>query len=193
MAPSLEPAVVVVHAPSRLPAARTDPSTATQADRHDHPLAAEAHIDDRGAGQAQQPVECRRDAHVVLLAGRLTLNSQRPALEDGGASPPAAQPPNTSPDAQTSGRASTSRTSTRYFTTEWRGDPHLPRFYTGYQRDRSAQPPAQESDQDEGVPPKLLLVGGRVVGGCVEVGHDVGADGRRERDPGAVVARAGGA
>ena len=123
MAPSLAPAVVVVHAPPRLPATRTDPSTATQADRHDHPLAAEAHIDDRGAGQAQQPVECRGDAHVVLLAGRLTLNSQQPALEDGGASPPSAQPPNTSPDAQTSGRAGTSRTSARYFTTEWRGDP----------------------------------------------------------------------
>jgi hypothetical protein len=53
----------------------------------------------------------------------LTLNSQQPALEDGGASPGSAQPPNTSPNAQTSGRAGTSRTSARYFTTQPRGDP----------------------------------------------------------------------
>jgi hypothetical protein len=67
MTPTLQATVVHVHVPADLPAARTDPSPAAQPDRHDHPLAAEADVDDRRAGQAQEPVECRRDAHVVLL------------------------------------------------------------------------------------------------------------------------------
>ena len=34
---------------------------------HDHPLGTEADIDDRCAGQAQQPLECCRSTHLVLL------------------------------------------------------------------------------------------------------------------------------
>jgi hypothetical protein len=56
-----------VHAPPRLPAARTDPSTATQANRHDHPLNGEAHIDDRGAGQAQAEQWKAADSEGRLL------------------------------------------------------------------------------------------------------------------------------
>ncbi len=38
--------------------------------------------------QVQKPGRCRSDAHVALLAGRLTFDSQQPARAGGGASAP---------------------------------------------------------------------------------------------------------
>jgi hypothetical protein len=73
-------------AAAELPALRADPPTTAQPDRHDHAFGAEADVDHHRPRQAQKAVECRGDAHVVLLTGRLTLNSQQPAPEDGGAS-----------------------------------------------------------------------------------------------------------
>ena len=123
--PALVAAVVRVHSPPGLPAARAHPSAPAQPDGHDHPLNAEADVDHRRAGQAQQSVECRGDAHVVLLAGRLTSNSQQPAPGAGGASLRSAQPPKTSRRPRTRPRAGTSPSSARYFTTERRGDPPI--------------------------------------------------------------------
>ena len=73
-------------AAAELPALRANPPATAQPDGHDHAFGAEAYVDHHRPRQAQKAVECRRDAHVVLLAGRLTLNSQQPAAEDGGAS-----------------------------------------------------------------------------------------------------------
>ena len=86
MAPALDAPVVDLQMPAGLPAARAHPPPAPQPDGHDHPLGAEADVDDRRAGQAQQPVECRGDAHVVLLAGRLTFEQPAACAEGGGAS-----------------------------------------------------------------------------------------------------------
>ena len=77
MPPPLDAPVVDLEVSARLPAAAAHPAPAPKAHGHDHPLTGEADIDDRRAREAQKPVECSRDAHVALLAGRLTLNSQR--------------------------------------------------------------------------------------------------------------------
>src|SRR2546427_630580 len=71
-----------------LAAARADPPPPAQTDADDHPLRTEADVDDRGAAQAQQPLECRGDAHVVLLSEPLSFITQQPASEGGGASSP---------------------------------------------------------------------------------------------------------
>lgn len=91
MAPALHTSAV--HMPGELPTTRAHPASTSEPDGHDHPHRAEADIDHRRARQAQKPVECSRDAHVALLAGRLTFDSQQPAPQGGGASPRSAQPP----------------------------------------------------------------------------------------------------
>ena len=96
VAPALEPPVVDLEMTASLAAAPTHPTSAPQANRDDHPLGPKADVDDRGARQAQQPVECGCDAHVALLRGRLNFDIQQPAVESGGASPQPAQPPNES-------------------------------------------------------------------------------------------------
>ena len=62
-----------------LPAHRADPPAAAQPDGHDHPLGAERHVDDGRSGQAEHPVECGSDAHVVLLREPLSFITQQPA------------------------------------------------------------------------------------------------------------------
>jgi hypothetical protein len=64
--PALQATVVDLELPAGLPAAAAHSPAATQPNGHDHPLGTERHIDDGGAGQAQQLVECGRDAHVAL-------------------------------------------------------------------------------------------------------------------------------
>ncbi|MDQ6730099.1 MAG: hypothetical protein M3022_07335, partial [Actinomycetota bacterium] len=61
--------------PAGLTAATADPSAAAQANGHDHPFAAEAHVDDGRARQAQEPVECRGDAHAALLRRQQDLDN----------------------------------------------------------------------------------------------------------------------
>jgi len=75
VAPALDAVVMHGQARAGLPAARAHPAPAAQPHGHDHPLAGEADIDDRCSGQAEQPVECRGDAHVALLAGPLILTT----------------------------------------------------------------------------------------------------------------------
>lgn len=92
MPPALQPAVMDLE-PAGLTAAPAHSSAAPEPDGHDHPLGAEADIDNRRAGEAQKPIECGADAHLALLAGRLTFDSQQPAPQGGCASPRSAQPP----------------------------------------------------------------------------------------------------
>ena len=61
--------------PAGLPADRAHPPAATQAHGHDHSLAAEADVDDRRTGQAQQANELPGDAHVDLLREPLILRT----------------------------------------------------------------------------------------------------------------------
>ena len=86
MAPALDAPVVDLQLPAGLPAAGADAPPAPQPDRHDHPLGAEADVDDGRAGQAEQPLECGGDAHVVLLARPLTFRQPAACAEGGGAS-----------------------------------------------------------------------------------------------------------
>ena len=65
-------------------AGRADPSPAPQPDSHDHPLGAKADVDDRGARETQQTVQCRGDAHVVLLRKPLTFKQPAACAEGGG-------------------------------------------------------------------------------------------------------------
>jgi hypothetical protein len=65
-----------------LPAARADPSPAPQRDRNDHPVKVEPDRLHRGAGKAEQPVECRGDAHAVLLEEPLSF--RHPAASPNG-------------------------------------------------------------------------------------------------------------
>jgi hypothetical protein len=78
--PTLDPPVVDLQMAAGLAALPAHPAPAPEPDGHDHPLDAEADVDDRCAGQAQQPIECSGDAHVALLAGRLTF--EQPAACD---------------------------------------------------------------------------------------------------------------
>jgi len=67
MTPTLEPAVMRCTGRSVCP--QREHTSADAANGWSWPpLDSEADVDDRSNGQAQQPVECRRDAHVVLLA-----------------------------------------------------------------------------------------------------------------------------
>ena len=75
--PPLQATVVDLELPAGLSAAPAYPPAATQPDSHDHPLAAEAHVDDGGARQAQQTVECGRDAHVALPSQAAGLRTPR--------------------------------------------------------------------------------------------------------------------
>jgi hypothetical protein len=51
-----------------LAALRAHAPAPSQPHGHDHASLTKRHIDDAGAGQAQQALECGGDAHVVLLA-----------------------------------------------------------------------------------------------------------------------------
>jgi len=73
MPPALEAVIVAAHAPPGLTAAAAYQAPAPESHGHEHPLDPEAHVDDRRADQTQKPVERRGDAHVALLAGRLTI------------------------------------------------------------------------------------------------------------------------
>lgn len=86
MAPALGAPVVNLQLTVGLPALRAHALAPAQPDRHDHPLGAEADVDSGRSGQAEQPLECRGDAHVPLLEEPLTLDSQQPPAEGGGAS-----------------------------------------------------------------------------------------------------------
>ena len=79
MTPALQPPVVDLEPPAGLPATRTHPPPAPQSDGHDHPLGAEADVDNRCSGQAEHPRECGLDAHAVLLCRRLSFNTHQPA------------------------------------------------------------------------------------------------------------------
>jgi hypothetical protein len=78
---------------SGLPATGADPAPAAQPDAHDHPLATETDIDDRCSGQAEHPVECGLDAHVVLLCGPLSFSTQQPVPRSAARPSRSAQPP----------------------------------------------------------------------------------------------------
>ena len=94
--PALHAAIVDLQMPSGLTADRADPAPAGEPDRHDHPLAGKADIDDGCSGQAEQPLECRRDAHVALPCEPLAIDSQQPAPRAAARRPRSAQPPRTS-------------------------------------------------------------------------------------------------
>ena len=85
VAPALDAPPVDLQMPAGLPADRADPPPASQPDGHDDRLHADADVDDRCAAQTQQPVQCRGDAHVVLLVSRLPSNSPQPARRGDGA------------------------------------------------------------------------------------------------------------
>ena len=123
VAPALDAVVMHGQARAGLPAARAHPAPAAQPHGHDHPLAGEADIDDRCSGQAEQPVECRGDAHVALLAGPLFSTTSSLAPGGGCASLRSAQRPQTSDRRRTRPRAGTSRRSGGYVTHNSTGDP----------------------------------------------------------------------
>jgi hypothetical protein len=87
VAPALDATPMDLQLAARLPAPRADPPPASQPDGHDDRLRGNGDVDDRCAAQTQQPVECRGDAHVVLLVSRLPSNSPQPAGRGDGASP----------------------------------------------------------------------------------------------------------
>ena len=87
MAPALDAPVMDLQLPAGLPTRRADAPPAAQPHGHDHRLGVEADVDDGRPGQAEQPLECGGDAHVVLLQRPLISNNQQPPAEDGGASP----------------------------------------------------------------------------------------------------------
>lgn len=70
MAPT--PPRTVMHPPADLTADRTGRPPATQRHAHHDALAGKQNIDDAGAPQRQQTVECGGDAHVVLLGRSLS-------------------------------------------------------------------------------------------------------------------------
>jgi len=73
------PQMAVVDCADDLAAARARRSPAPpQGDLDDHPLGSERDVDDPGAGQAQQAVECGGGAHVVPPWEPLTSDSQQP-------------------------------------------------------------------------------------------------------------------
>ncbi len=71
----------VVDCADDLTAPRARRSPPPQGDLDDHPLGSERDVDDPGAGQAQQAVECGGGAHAVLL-GQLTF--EQPAASRNG-------------------------------------------------------------------------------------------------------------
>src|SRR4051812_49390217 len=84
--PALDAAPVDLQRPD-LAARRAAPSAAPQPDRHDDALRAEADVDHGCPGQAEQPLECRGDAHVALLARPLSFEQPAACAPGGGASP----------------------------------------------------------------------------------------------------------
>lgn len=123
VAPALAPMVVDLKMGAGLPAARAHPPTASEPHGHDHPLAGEAHVDDRRSGKAQQPVECRGDAHVVLLARSLAVTASslhRGRLRVAEQLRNLREPPDS---AETQQAHDEHGLSGRYFTPKRRGDP----------------------------------------------------------------------
>ena len=59
----------IVARPADAAATRADEPAGTPAQRHDHPLALKANRRDARAGDLQQAIECRADAHLRLLVG----------------------------------------------------------------------------------------------------------------------------
>ena len=87
MAPALDTPIVDLKLRAGLPAARAHPAPAPQLDGHDHPLAAEADVADRCAGQPNSPFNAVVTRTSSLLVSRLPSDSQQPAGQDGGVSP----------------------------------------------------------------------------------------------------------
>jgi hypothetical protein len=105
-----------------LPAHCADPPAAAQTDRHDHLLRAERHVDDGRSGQAEHPLECGSDAHVVLLSEPLSFITQQPASRAAARRSDPAQLPRDPAPAQTPAHAGRPR---RRFTPKPRGDPQF--------------------------------------------------------------------
>ena len=84
--PALDAPVVDLQLPAGLAALGAHAPAAPQPDRHHHALAGEADIDHGRSGQAEQPLECRDDAHVALLARPLTFEQPAACATGGGAS-----------------------------------------------------------------------------------------------------------
>ena len=68
--PAFDAAIVDLE-PAGLPARRAHAPAAPEPDRHDDALGGEADVDHGCPRQAEQPLECRGDAHVALLHGPL--------------------------------------------------------------------------------------------------------------------------
>jgi hypothetical protein len=96
VAPALDPSVVDLELPAGLPAARADAPATAQTDGHDHPLGAEADIDNGCPGQAEQPLECAGDAHVALLEEPLISTTSSLQPRAAARRLRSAQPPRTS-------------------------------------------------------------------------------------------------
>jgi hypothetical protein len=80
--------MAIVHPGEDLAAARAHRAPPAERNLDDHPLRAERDVDDPGAGQAQQAVECGGDAHAVPRRRSLTFDSQQPPRAGGCASLP---------------------------------------------------------------------------------------------------------
>src|SRR5829696_2319393 len=93
VAPALDASVVDLEPPAGLAAGRADASSAAQPHGHDHRVGGEYDADDGCSGQAEQPLECGGDAHVALLQGPLTFDSQQPAARAAARRSRSAQPP----------------------------------------------------------------------------------------------------
>src|SRR5215207_2795207 len=96
VAPALDPSVVELELLTGLPAAGADAPATAQADGHDHPLGAEADIDNGCPGQPEQPLECGGDAHVALLEEPLISTTSSLQPRAAARRPRSAQPPRTS-------------------------------------------------------------------------------------------------
>ena len=83
----------VVDRADHLATARAGHASAPQRDLDDHAVGGERDVDDPGARERQESVECGGDAHAVLLGSRLPLNSQQPSRAGGCASSGLAQLP----------------------------------------------------------------------------------------------------
>ncbi len=86
MAPALDPAVVDLESRPVCPQREHTRRRRLSLTVTITPSRAEADVDDRRSRQAQQPVECRSDAHVVLLRKSLAIKQPAACTEGGCAS-----------------------------------------------------------------------------------------------------------
>jgi hypothetical protein len=70
VAPALDAPIVDLQMAAGLPTLGAHAPAPPEAHGHDHAPAGERDVGHAGAGQAQQPLGSRGDAHVVLLASR---------------------------------------------------------------------------------------------------------------------------